>query len=108
MNPILEAKKEQIADLCRKYGVAKLEVFGSANTPEFDPERSDFDFVIEFSKSGEADLLSRFVGFADDLETELGWSADFVFESKMRLRFRAFIAPQREVIYEAADDTVAA
>jgi predicted nucleotidyltransferase len=107
MNPILEAKMPAITELCRKYGVAKLEVFGSANTPEFDPERSDFDFIIDFAKA-DGDLLSRFVGFADALEAELGRSADFVFESKMRPRFRAFIAPQREVLYEAANDTVAA
>ncbi len=107
MNPFLDAKKPQIADLCRKHGVAKLEVFGSANTAEFDPERSDFDFVIEFSDYGEG-ILSRFIGFADDIEAEIGRSADFVFERRMRPRFRAFIAPQREVIFEAADDTVAA
>jgi uncharacterized protein len=110
MNLILESKMPAIISLCRKHGVAKLEVFGSANTPEFDPERSDFDFVIEFAKTDSTgdDLLSRFVGFADELESELGRSADFVFESKMRPRFRAFIAPRREVLYEAANDTVAA
>ena len=107
MNAILESKMSAIIELCRNYGVAKLEVFGSANTPEFDPDRSDFDFVIEFSRTGD-DLLSRFIGFADDLEAELGRSVDFVFERKMRPRFRAFIAPQREVIFETADHTVAA
>lgn len=107
MNTILEEKKAAIAGLCRQYGVTKLEVFGSANTPEFDPERSDFDFVVEFSRAG-GDLLSRFIGFVDDWEAELGRNVDFVFESKMRPRFLAFIASQREVIYETANDTVAA
>ena len=38
----------EIPDLCRRYGVARLEVFGSAVTDAFDLARSDIDFLIEF------------------------------------------------------------
>ena len=107
MNPIIEEQLPTIIDLCHKYGVAKLELFGSANTPEFDPQSSDFDFVIEFLRYDD-DSLSQFIGFADSLEAALGRKVDFVFDRKMRPRFRAFIAPQREVIFEAENRTVAA
>lgn len=53
MNTILEEKKAAIAGVCRQYGVTKLEVFGSANTRDFDPERNDFDFVVEFAEGGD-------------------------------------------------------
>ena len=39
---------EAIRALCREYGVLRLEVFGSVCTPEFDPERSDVDFLVEY------------------------------------------------------------
>jgi predicted nucleotidyltransferase len=107
MNAILEDNKEQINALCRKYGVARLEVFGSANTPEFDPEASDFDFVVEFEDYGPG-IADRYLGFANTLEATLRRKVDLVFERRMKPRFRAFIAPQREVIFEAPNDSIAA
>lgn len=38
----------QIEALCRKHHVDKLWVFGSAVGDDFDPERSDLDFLVEF------------------------------------------------------------
>jgi len=85
MNPTLEAQKAAIAKICKTYGVVKLDVFGSANTPEFDPERSDFDFVMEFAEGG--DMFIRFMEFADSLEALLGWSVDLVFEHRLSAAF---------------------
>ena len=48
MNPLVEQHLEAIRALCREYGVARLEVFGSAATEEFDPDRSDVDFIVEY------------------------------------------------------------
>ena len=45
---LIASKRDEIAALCREYGVAKLEVFGSAMTDEFDPDRSDIDFIVSF------------------------------------------------------------
>ncbi len=57
---LITSKREQIAALCREYGVAKLEVFGSVMTDEFDPERSDVDFVVRFTPTrGLSDWLDR-------------------------------------------------
>jgi predicted nucleotidyltransferase len=44
----IEQKREQIAQLCRQYHVRRLAVFGSAFSGEFDPQRSDVDFLVEF------------------------------------------------------------
>lgn len=48
MQPFLEEKREEIAELCRRYHVRRLAVFGSAVRDDFDPERSDVDFLVEF------------------------------------------------------------
>ncbi len=46
--PIVADNLDAIRALCREYGVARLEVFGSVCTREFDPGRSDVDFLVEY------------------------------------------------------------
>jgi hypothetical protein len=60
MNPIIEAKKPEIIALCRQYGVSRLDLFGSATGSAWDPDRSDFDFIVEFESYGPG-IARRFV-----------------------------------------------
>src|SRR5438876_87045 len=48
MIAILDQHRDEIAELCRKYRVQRLESFGSAARGDFDPNRSDLDFLVEF------------------------------------------------------------
>ncbi|HEU5432704.1 MAG TPA: nucleotidyltransferase domain-containing protein [Thermomicrobiales bacterium] len=48
MHPIIEQNLAAIRALAREYGVTRLEAFGSVCTPEFDPQRSDVDFLVEY------------------------------------------------------------
>ena len=48
MQPFLEAKREEIAELCRTHHVRRLAVFGSAVRDDFDPATSDVDFLVDF------------------------------------------------------------
>jgi len=41
----IEIPLEPIADLCARYGVERLEIFGSALRDDFGPE-SDVDFLV--------------------------------------------------------------
>ena len=46
----IETHREQIADLCRRYGIRRLELFGSAaRGTDFEPGRSDIDFLVDFN-----------------------------------------------------------
>jgi predicted nucleotidyltransferase len=45
---LIEQYRAQLAELCRKYHVKKLEVFGSAAAGTWDPKRSDLDFLVDF------------------------------------------------------------
>ncbi|MGD9714067.1 MAG: nucleotidyltransferase family protein, partial [Thermomicrobiales bacterium] len=78
----------------------------SANTPEFDPERSDFDFIATFQTGG--DMFLRYMGFASSLEELLGRSVDLVSEERLKPRFLNSIAPTREVLFASADSSIAA
>lgn len=68
---------EAIGELCRQYGVRKLEVFGSAATGAFDPETSDIDLIYEFSDR-QHNLVERFLAFADELEALFGHRVDLI------------------------------
>ena len=109
MNAIIEQHQAEIADLCRRYRVRRLELFGSAATERFDPETSDFDFIVEFMDADDDPRIHiRFIEFADALERLLGRKADLLFDRALKPRFREYIRDQRQVVYEAADRTIAA
>ena len=44
----LENKREAIVALCRKYGVVRMDVFGSAVRDDFRPGESDVDLLVDF------------------------------------------------------------
>ncbi|WP_293376560.1 nucleotidyltransferase domain-containing protein [Phenylobacterium sp. SCN 70-31] len=53
MHEIVAQHATRIAELCRQFGVARLEVFGSAGGGgAFDPARSDIDLLVEFASPG--------------------------------------------------------
>ena len=78
MIDLIEQHREQIAELCRKYGVKRLELFGSAASGNFDPAVSDVDLFYEFDPADAGNLADRFFGLLEDLESLLGRKVDLV------------------------------
>jgi predicted nucleotidyltransferase len=78
MHPEILRHRDAIAELCRRHGVTRLEVFGSAaRGADFDPARSDVDLLVEFTPEARFD----FAGFADlkdALEALFGRHVDLV------------------------------
>lgn len=48
MIELVQDNLDAIAQLCVRHRVARLEIFGSAVTGDFEPGRSDLDFLVEF------------------------------------------------------------
>jgi predicted nucleotidyltransferase len=74
---VLEAQRDAIERLCRRFGVRRLEVFGSAAL-DAGAEPRDVDFLVEF---GPCEGLSRFeayFGLKEALEDLLGKPVDLV------------------------------
>jgi uncharacterized protein len=62
--------REALQDRCRRFGVRRREVFGSATRQaDFDPAKSDIDFLVEFA--AEEGDFRRFVDFKEALEALL-------------------------------------
>jgi predicted nucleotidyltransferase len=78
VDPIVEQRRPQIEALCRKYGLKRLELFGSAARGDFDPSRSDFDFFYEFDSDDWKGAADRFFGLLQDLQSLLGRKVDLV------------------------------
>ena len=104
ISEIVERQSEIIA-LCRRYGVRRLEVFGSAATGHFDPLRSDIDFLVEYPSDYDYGLwLEKYFVLKDDLRWLLGRPVDLVMsDAPNKPAFWASANQSREVIYDAAE-----
>lgn len=77
-SPLAE-RLEAIRALCREFGVARLEVFGSVCTPDFDPARSDIDFLVAYPDEYDfGPWLKRFFDLEERLAALLGRDVDLV------------------------------
>ncbi|MDP2817863.1 MAG: nucleotidyltransferase domain-containing protein [Polaromonas sp.] len=78
MNPALTPQLPKIAALCELYGVAHLELFGSAAGAGFDAASSDYDFLVELDSQAPGSRARRWIDLADALERLLGRHVDLV------------------------------
>jgi predicted nucleotidyltransferase len=63
---LLQAHQYELAELCTKYHVVALDLFGSALTDHYGPE-SDLDFVVKFGAVPPEDYADNFFDFRDAL-----------------------------------------
>ncbi len=68
---------DRIADICRKYGVRELSVFGSVLRDDFGPE-SDIDFLVVFDDDDLGPWMARLLNMEDELRILLGRTVDLV------------------------------
>lgn len=77
---IVERNRPAITELCRRFGVRRLDLFGSAATGHFDPERSDLDFLVEFEPMPPSPYTKAFRGLRRGLEQLFERSIDLLTE----------------------------
>lgn len=63
-----------IRDFCKKRGISRLHLFGSAAREDFDADRSDIDLLVEY-KHGEHPGLNHFL-VAEELSELFGRKVD--------------------------------
>lgn len=87
--------------LCRRFGVRRLDLFGSAAQGRFDPATSDLDFIVEFADAGEPGYALRYLTFAEALEALFGRPVDLLTERMIGSRwFREALEGTRQRVYE--------
>jgi len=104
MHPEIAQETPEIAELCRRYVVRRLEVVGSAaRGSDFEPGRSDADFLVEFGPETGVPHLKRFFGFEEHLERLLQRPVDLIERSALEksrdyIRRRSILR-ERESVY---------
>ena len=82
----LAERQNEIANVCARFGVRRLEIFGSAaSEANFDPRTSDVDFIVEFQPGHDlGPWLKQYFALRDALSELLGYPVDVVMASAMK------------------------
>src|SRR5271169_370126 len=98
----IELRREELRGLCRRFHVRRLDLFGSAARGDFDPERSDIDFLVEFDRGALKHPFDAYFGLKEALEELFGRPVDLVEASAVRNPYlKASIDGSREPVFEA-------
>jgi predicted nucleotidyltransferase len=101
-----DVDRERLAELCRRFHVAKLELFGSRAKGTARPD-SDIDLLVTFTEGKIPSFLSKdgFVALNVALQELLGHSVDVLIRDAVERGrnpyFRASVLSTTEVLYAA-------
>jgi predicted nucleotidyltransferase len=99
MNALIDQHRNGITELCRRFHVKRLELFGSASRDQLAPE-SDLDFLVEFEELPLQGYADNFFGLMEGLSKLFGRSVDLVVESAVsNPYFLQAIATSRRLLY---------
>ena len=98
---VIAPHREALAALCRRFGVRRLDLFGSAVQGRFDPATSDLDFIADFANPGAPGYAARYLAFAETLEALFGRPVDVLTERMIGSPdFRATVERTRRRVYD--------
>ena len=86
---VLQDKRQVIAELCARFGVTRLDVFGSALREDSRPGESDVDLLVEFAPREPHDLADAYFGLLDELRELVGGEVDLVMADAVTNRYIA-------------------
>jgi predicted nucleotidyltransferase len=102
MVDLIAQHRDQLAALCRKYDVARLNVFGSAVRSDVDSLRSDLDFLVTFNNFTIHNAADRFFDLLFDLEKMFDRKVDLISDATIRNPFfRKAVDQERVTLYAA-------
>jgi len=96
---LIDVDESQLAQICRRYGVRELAVFGSAARGTMRPH-SDIDLLVEFLPEAEPGLLDH-AGLMLDLSELLGRKVDLVSKNGFRPLIRDSVTRDARRVYAA-------
>jgi predicted nucleotidyltransferase len=98
----LSQRGTALAALCRRFGVRQLDLFGSAVAGDFDPERSDLDFLVLFQNLAHKDYARAYFGLRDGLADLFERPVDLVTEAGLENPYlRQRVDAERVALYAA-------
>jgi len=102
VNPVVEDKRDELIQLCQRFRVHRLELFGSAVDGSFDPQTSDLDFLVEFTPLKDGEQFDAYFGLLEGLQELFQRKIDLVQPTAMRNPyFIRRVNESRTLIYAA-------
>ena len=102
MNQFIDRNREKLIELCVRYRVRRLEVFGSAAGEEFDPASSDLDFLVEFEDLQSGQHADAYFGLLEALQKLFDRPVDLLMTSAISNPFlMQRIEESRTLLYAA-------
>lgn len=98
-NLLAAIPRERVASICRRYGVERLAVFGSATSGSPRPD-SDIDVLVEFRPGHHVGL--RFITLQDELTSLLGRPVDLNTPAFLSPHFRDRVRAEAVPLYDTA------
>jgi len=89
----------KLAELCQRFGVTELALFGSAVRGEMRPD-SDIDVMVEFDPAARIGIL-KFESLVEGLEALVGRKIDLVTKRGLKPWVRPEVLKEARVIYAA-------
>jgi len=90
---------ERIAEICRRYHVRELAVFGSAARGDIRPD-SDIDLLVEFEPDARIGLF-KFVAMEQELAALFGRKVDLVTKPGLKPWIRPHVLRDAKILYAA-------
>ncbi len=90
---------ERIAEICRRYHVRELAVFGSAARGDIRPD-SDIDLLVEFEPDARIGLF-KFAAMEQELAALFGRKVDLVTKPGLKPWIRPHVLRDAKILYAA-------
>lgn len=95
----IDIPQDRLAEICRRYGVKRLSLFGSILTDRFGPQ-SDVDMLVEFLPATRVTLLDM-VGLETELSDLVGRKVDLRTAEDLSRYFRDRVLREARLQYAA-------
>lgn len=95
----MEIEEDKLVDLCTRYKVREMSVFGSAACGRLRPD-SDIDILVDFVPDANIDLVD-YASLMLDLTNLLGRKIDLVSKKGLKPRIKASVLQQAQLLYAA-------
>lgn len=99
VKPRIQIPLDRLVDICRRYYVTELALFGSVLRDDFRND-SDIDVLVEF-EAGARFGLFRYFELRDELAALLGRNVDLVEKQGLKAVIRDDVIASAQVLYAA-------
>ncbi len=99
---LIEEHLSEIKEICLRFNVSRLEIFGSALSGEFNQISSDIDLLVEFKPLKPGRYADAYFGLLEAMKNLLGRDVDLVMTKAIKNPyFLQKINQSRKALYAA-------